>query len=220
MKALVAWSSGKDSAWALHVARETPGLEVAGLLTTCGAEDGKVAMHGTPMALVRAQAQSLGLPLLAVPIPNPCPNDAYDEAMTQALDFARSDGFEAVVFGDLFLQDIRSYRESRLADTGFTPVFPLWQLPTDDLAREMIAGGLKATIVAADAARVPRSFVGRELDEELLGELPDSVDPCGENGEFHTFVHDGPGFAYPVGVSIAGVRERDGLFVADLAPRP
>jgi uncharacterized protein (TIGR00290 family) len=215
VKALIAWSGGKDAAWALHLARQD-GLEVAGLLTTT-AED-RVAMHEVRGALIEAQAAAAGLPLWTVPLPWPCPNAQYESAMRDALQRARKDGIDAAVFGDLFLRDIRAYRESLLAGTGVRPVFPLWGKDTAALAAEMIAGGLRASLICVDLARLPGRFAGREFDPALLADLPAGCDPCGENGEFHTFAWAGPMFAAPVPVTRGQVEERGGFAFADLLP--
>jgi uncharacterized protein (TIGR00290 family) len=215
MRALVAWSGGKDAAWALHVARERR-IEVAGLLTTTAGE--RVAMHDVRFGLIAAQAAAAALPLWKVAVPWPCPNTEYEAALRDALRRARNDGIDTLVFGDLFLADIRAYRESLLAGTGVAPVFPLWAKDTRVLAAEMLAGGLRATLVCVDLARVPARFAGREFDAALLGELPSECDPCGENGEFHTFAWHGPMFRAPVEVKPGRVEERGGYAFADLLP--
>jgi uncharacterized protein (TIGR00290 family) len=217
-KAIVAWSSGKDSAWALHQARLDPGLEVAGLLTTVTRDFGRVSMHGVREGLLEAQARALGLPLLKVPIPTPCPNEAYEAAMRTALDLARGEGVTRIVFGDLFLEDVRAYRETRLEETGLEGVWPLWKLETRALSRRMVEGGLKATLVCLDPRRLPRHFAGRSYDAELLRDLPEGVDPCAENGEFHTFAWDGPMFSEPVPFRTGETVERDGFVFTDLVP--
>jgi len=215
MKALVAWSGGKDAAWALHLAREQ-GVEVAGLLTTTA--DGRVAMHEVRGALVEAQAAAAGLPLWTIPLPWPCPNSEYEAGMRAALLRARTDGIDAVVFGDLFLADIRAYRESLLAGTGIGPLFPLWGRDTRALAAEMIALGLRATLVCVDLAQLPARFAGRDFDPALLADLPGGCDPCGENGEFHTFAWAGPMFRAKVPIERGAVEERGGFAFADLLP--
>lgn len=198
-RALVSWSSGKDAAWALHRLEQAGQFEVAGLLTTFNGASGRVGIHEVERELVAAQAEAVGLPLLLVPLPWPCPNAVYEQALWAALAEAKADlGVTHVAFGDLFLADIRAYREALLAPTGVLPLFPLWQTPTNALAREMIAGGLRAQIVSVDTARLPAAFAGRPFDNALLADLPVGVDPCGEHGEFHTFVWDGPMFARPV----------------------
>lgn len=215
-QALLSWSSGKDSAWALHVLRQQDEIDVVGLLTTFNQEFGRVAMHAVRRDLVDRQAAAVGLPLWPVLLPWPCPNDAYEAAMEVAIARARASGITHVAFGDLFLADIRSYREERMAAAGMTPLFPLWGSDTAALAREMVAGGTRGTIVCVDPAQLDGAFCGREFDGTLLDELPANVDPCGERGEFHTFVWDGPAFAAPVRVERGTVVERDGFVFADV----
>jgi uncharacterized protein (TIGR00290 family) len=218
-KTFVSWSSGKDSAFALWKVREERRLEPVGLLTTVTRSFGRVSMHGVRESLLEAQADAVGLPLLKVEIPFPCPNEVYERAMAAAVDRMRSDGARHIVFGDLFLEDIRAYRESRLAGTGLEPVFPLWGQETSALAREMLLTGLEAYLVCVDPRKLDRSFAGRRFDERLLSELPASVDPCGERGEFHTFVANGPMFSRRVQVDPGEVVDRDGFVFADLVPR-
>jgi len=217
-RAVVAWSTGKDCAFALHLARSAGELEIVGLLSTVTREFGRVSMHGVREAVLDRQAEALGLPVRKVPIPHPCPNEVYEEAMAGAIAGLRSEGVSRVVFGDLFLEDVRAYRESRLAGSGIVPVFPLWGRPTDRLAREMIGSGLEARIVSLDPRRLDRSFAGRSYDLGLIEALPPDVDPCGERGEFHTCVTGGPMFAHPVAVRSGEVVERDGFVFADLVP--
>ena len=208
-RAVVSWSTGKDSAWALHEARRD--FEVAGLLTTLS--DFRVSMHGVREELLDAQAHALGLPVIKVPLPTPCPNDAYESAMTQALSRVRALGATRIVFGDLFLRDVRDYRDSKLAGTGFSGAWPLWGRDTRELAQGLIHAGVRAKIVCLDPRRLPRDFIGGEFDPTRL---PAGVDPCAENGEFHTFVWDGPMFREPVGVRVEGTFERDGFVYADV----
>jgi uncharacterized protein (TIGR00290 family) len=217
MKALVAWSSGKDSAWALHRLLQTTGVEIVGLLTTFSETSDRVAMHAVRRLLVDAQAHAAGLPLRAVPLPWPCSNAHYERIMGQVCRAAAAEGIQAIAFGDLFLSDIRAYRERQLSGTGLEPLFPLWQIPTDRLAREMIAGGLRARLTCIDPI-LPREFAGREFDLKLLRDLPEGVDPCGENGEFHTFAYDGPMFRSPIAIESGETVERDGFIFADLLP--
>jgi uncharacterized protein (TIGR00290 family) len=217
-RAWVSWSSGKDSTFALAAARADPGLEVVGLLTTLNRSADRVAMHAVRRELLEAQAAALGLPLHQVGLPSPCTNEEYEELMTGAVASARSAGVTRMVFGDLFLADVRSYREQALAGTGIEPVFPLWGRPTGDLAREMVDQGVLATITCVDPRQLPSSFAGRRFDHELLADLPEHVDPCGENGEFHTFVSGGPGFAASLEVRVGEVVERDGFVFADVLP--
>jgi uncharacterized protein (TIGR00290 family) len=217
-RALLAWSSGKDSAWALHRLREEGEVEVIGLLTTINEAFDRVAMHAVRVELLRAQAQAVGLPLWPVMIPSPCSNEQYATAMRAAIDRARAEGVTVMAFGDLFLEDIRRYREEQLRGTGIEPRFPLWGLPTGELARAMIEGGLRARLTCVDPRKIDPSFAGRELDGALLADLPETVDPCGENGEFHSFAYDGPMFRHPVAIRAGEVVERDGFVFADLLP--
>jgi uncharacterized protein (TIGR00290 family) len=215
MKTLISWSSGKDSAWMVHVLRQAGDAELGALLTTVNESAQRVAMHAVRVPVLEAQAAALGLPLWQIPIPSPCPNDVYERAMAAAVRRAVADGFTHIAFGDLFLEDIRRYRETRLADTGLTPVFPLFGADTTKLARDMVAAGLRARLTTVDPRVLDARFAGREFDAALLDELPDSVDPCGERGEFHTFAYDGPMFAQPVVVELGDVVERDGFVFAD-----
>jgi len=216
MKTLVSWSSGKDSAWLVHVLRADPHLELAALLTTVNESAKRVAMHAVREDLLEAQAEALGLPLWTVPIPSPCPNEIYEQAMGRAVARAVAEGFTHVAFGDLFLEDVRRYREERLANTGLTPIFPLFNADTTALAREMIAAGLGARLTCVNPKILDRSFAGREFDIDLLEELPASVDPCGERGEFHTFAYRGPMFRRPIPIESGIIVERDGFVFADL----
>lgn len=216
MKTLLSWSSGKDSAWALHILRQTPGIDVVGLLTTITETFDRVSMHGTRTSLLRAQAEAAGLPIEIVPIPYPCPNEIYESRMGEFVGRARAAGIEAIAFGDLFLQDIRAYREARLAGSGLTPLFPLWQSETTELARHMIASGLEARIVTLDPRVMPRHLAGRAFDLSLLDDLPAGVDPCAENGEFHTFACNGPMFSRPIACTVGETVERDGFVFTDL----
>jgi len=215
-RAWVCWSSGKDSAWALHVARQENELDVVGLLTTVTEPYDRVAMHAVRQEILDAQAEAAGLPLCRVPIPAPCSNEAYEEAMSRAIARARDEGVTHMIFGDLFLEDIRQYRQDQLEGTGMTPLFPLWQRPTNALAREMIAAGVVAHVSCLDPKRMPRELAGRVLDEDFLARLPEGVDPCAENGEFHTCVTAGPMFSRPVPVRVGETVERDGFVFTDL----
>jgi uncharacterized protein (TIGR00290 family) len=215
VKVLLSWSSGKDSAWSLHLLRRQPSVEVAGLLTTFNEAFDRVAMHAVRRTLVEKQAESAGIPLWSVPLPWPCSNAEYEKRMAEACRRAVAEGIEGIAFGDLFLADIRAYRERQLAGTGLEPLFPLWQMPTADLAREMIDGRLRARLTSVDPKKLSGEFAGREFDARLLADLPAAVDPCGENGEFHTFVYDAPVFRAPVPVAAGEVVERDGFVFAD-----
>ena len=216
MKTLVSWSSGKDSAWLVHVLRSNPNVELAALLTTVNESAKRVAMHAVREELLEAQAEALGLPLWKVPIPSPCPNEIYEQAMGRAVARAVGEGFTHVAFGDLFLEDVRRYREERLAHTGLTPLFPLFNADTTALAREMIAAGLGARLTCVNPKVLDRSFAGREFDADLLRDLPASVDPCGERGEFHSFAYRGPMFSRPIPIESGIIVERDGFVFADL----
>jgi uncharacterized protein (TIGR00290 family) len=216
IKCLVSWSSGKDSAWLVHVLRASGDVAPGALLTTVNQAAQRVAMHAVRVDLLQAQADALGVPLWQVPIPSPCSNEEYERAMASAVGRAVADGFTHVAFGDLFLEDVRQYREERLAGSGLTPLFPLFGIDTTALAQEMVHGGLRARLTCIDPRALDRRFAGREFDAALLAELPDSVDPCGERGEFHTFAYDGPMFARPVPVRSGEIVERDGFVFADL----
>ncbi len=217
-RAVVSWSSGKDCAFALHEARRLALAEPVALLTTLDEASGRVAMHAARAELVRLQAEAAGLPLIEVPLPWPCSNANYEARMAAAMPRLAALGATAMVFGDLFLQDVRAYRERQLAATGIAPLFPLWGRPTRALAGEMIAAGLDARLVTVDPAQLDPAFAGRRFDEALLADLPEGADPCGENGEFHTCVLDGPMFSRPVAVIPGEVVTRDGFVFADLVP--
>ncbi len=212
----MSWSSGKDSTFALEALRRE--MPVAGLLTTLNARFRRVAMHGVREVLLEAQAESLGLPLYKVDLPWPCPNEVYEERMGEAVRAARERGVTGVAFGDLFLEDVRRYREERMAGTGLEIHFPIWGRDTRELAEEMVESGLRAVLTTVDPRHCPKHFAGRAYDASLLRELPESVDPCGENGEFHTFAWDGPGFRTPVAIRPGPVVERDGFVFADFEP--
>jgi uncharacterized protein (TIGR00290 family) len=216
MRTLVSWSSGKDSAWLVHVLRQRPDVELVGVLTTVNEVFGRVAMHAVRIELLQAQADALGLPLWQIPIPSPCPNEVYERAMASAVRRAVEQGITHMAFGDLFLEDVRRYREERLAGTGLTPIFPLFGSDTAVLAREMVDAGLGARLTCIDPKVLDRSFAGREFDAKLLRDLPPSIDPCGERGEFHSFAYRGPMFSRAIPVESGVVVERDGFVFADL----
>jgi uncharacterized protein (TIGR00290 family) len=217
-KAWLAWSSGKDSAWSLHTVRQSGEVDVVALLTTVNRTHQRVAMHAVRESLLEMQAAETGLPLIKVFIPSPCPNEVYEQAMSDAMARARAEGVHHVVFGDLFLEDIRAYREKQLAACDMTPVFPLWGIDTRKLAEQMLAGGLRASLTCIDPRKLDRSFAGRAFGEDLLRALPPGVDPCGENGEFHTCVSAGPMFRRPIPLESGEIVERDGFVFADLLP--
>ena len=217
-KAFVSWSSGKDSAYALLETRRQSIAEIVGILTTIDATDDRVAVHGVRSGLLTRQAAALGLPLIRVELPHPCPNEAYEARFVDACLRIKAQGIEHIVFGDLFLEDIRTYREGLLARAGVQGVFPLWRRDTRSLAHEMIASGIVAHLVCVDLQRLDRSYAGRLFDSGFLSSLPCGVDPCGENGEFHTVVSAGPMFAAPIPVHVGETVERDGFVYADIIP--
>jgi uncharacterized protein (TIGR00290 family) len=217
-RVLLSWSSGKDSAWTLHVLREEPDVEVIGLLTTVNSTHGRVAMHATRLNIVEAQARAVGLPLHVIPLPWPCSNEEYERGMRKAINDGLKSGATHVAFGDLFLEDIRAYRLKQLEGSGIEPLFPIWHEPTELLARRMIDTGVEAVITCVDPNKLPCSFAGRSFDHAFLNELPQDVDPCGENGEFHTCVLTGPMFREPLRAAVGEVVERDGFCFADLVP--
>jgi uncharacterized protein (TIGR00290 family) len=215
-KALISWSSGKDSAFALHEVRRSGEFDVVGALTSVTETFGRVSIHGVRQEILQAQCEAAGLPSRIVPIPYPCPNQIYEARMGEAVARAVQDGITHMIFGDLFLADVRAYREQKLAGTGITPVFPLWGRPTLELARMMIASGLKACLATVDLKKLPAEFAGRPFDAQLLGDLPAGIDPCGENGEFHTCVIAGPIFTRRIPVTAGERVDRDGYAYCDL----
>jgi len=219
-RVLLSWSSGKDSAWALHLMRQQPHIEVVGLLSTINTQFQRVAMHGTRLSVLEAQAEAAHLPLWTVPLPWPCSNEIYEQRMREACDRAIREKVDAIAFGDLFLPDVRAYREKQLKPTGLEPLFPLWGLPTAELARTMIAGGLRARLTCVDTKQLSGAFAGREFDAALLNDLPPQADPCGERGEFHTCVYDGPIFEARLNLEAGEVVDRDGFIYADLLQIP
>jgi uncharacterized protein (TIGR00290 family) len=217
-KALVSWSSGKDSAWTLYRLRQDPRYEIAGLFTTFNERYERVNMHATPLVMLRKQAVAAGLPLREIALPDPCPMEAYSAAMRAFVAECRRDGIECIAFGDLFLEDIRAYREKQMEGTGIEPVFPLWGSDTRALAGEMLDGGLAAYVSSVDLKKVPADFAGRRWTRELLAELPPDCDPCGENGEIHTVVVDGPMFSHAIPARVGEIVRRDGFVYADVVP--
>ena len=215
MKTALSWSSGKDSAWTLHILR-SQGIEVSALLTTVNTTHDRVAMHAVRRELLEAQAEAANVPLRIVDLPWPCPNEVYEARMGAAVERLIVDGFEQIAFGDLFLRDIREYREKQMEGLPIKPIFPLWDIPTGRLAREMISGGLRSRITCVDPKKLDEKFAGRVWDSILLNELPAMVDPCGENGEFHTFAFDGPMFSTSLDIRLGEIVERDGFIFADI----
>ena len=215
-KVLLSWSSGKDSAWALHLLKQQPDIHVAALFTTFDSAADRVAMHGVRRALVQEQAKAVGLPLWSVELPWPCTNAEYEARLSAVLARAHEEDFDAIAFGDLFLNDIRAYREKQLELSGIEPLFPAWGIPTEQLSREMIASGVKAKIVCVDTTKLDSSFAGRDWKNDLLEALPPGIDPCGENGEFHTFVFESPVFARAIDVHTGELVERSGFVFVDL----
>lgn len=214
----LSWSSGKDSAWTLHLLRRTPGIEIAALITTFNEAANRVAMHAVRRELVEIQAARVGLPVWTIDLPWPCSNAVYEELMAGVCRRAVQNRVTGIAFGDLFLRDIRAYREKQLETTGLQPLFPVWQIPTRELAWEMIRAGVKAKVTCVDPAKLDRSYAGRDFDAGFLNSLPDQVDPCGENGEFHTFVYDAPVFSSAIKVEAGEIVERDGFVFADVLP--
>ena len=214
-RVLISWSSGKDCAWVLHLLRQQTRHRNRRPLTTINAEFDRVAMHGTRRSILQAQAAAAQLPLWDIPLPWPCSNEIYAGRMADACRRAVSEQIDAIAFGDLFLRDIRTYREEQLKSTGIEPVFPLWEIPTAELARSMISAGLRAKVVCVDSRQLDLSFAGRGFDTDLPNDLPPSVDPCGEKGEFHSCVYDGPMFSQPIALEPGEIVNRDGFIYAD-----
>ncbi len=216
MKTLVSWSSGKDSAWMLHKLRDSQDVDVVGIFSTVNEAAERVAMHGVRVELLKLQAQRLGLPLHIIDIPYPCSNKDYEAKMGRFIATAQQDAVSGFAFGDLFLEDVRQYRVDQLSNTAIRPVFPLWQIPTDRLAHEMIENGLRAVVTCVDPKQLPQEFAGRFFDHDFLTDLPPNVDPCGENGEFHSFVFDGPMFESAIDITVGETVQRDGFVFADV----
>ncbi len=214
-KILVSWSSGKDSAWTLHMLKADAHLEIAGIFCTVNEAFDRVAMHAVRLEILNLQANRCGLPVDVITIPNPCSDHEYAARMRAFVDGAGARGVEGFAFGDLFLEDIRDYRIRNLRGTGIEPIFPLWKADTDKLARCMIAGGLQAKVTCVDPARLPAEFAGRDFDEAFLKDLPAAVDACGENGEFHTCVYNAPCFSQPIDLVAGEIVVRDGFVFAD-----
>ena len=217
-KTLLSWSSGKDYAWALHTLQNDPTIELVGLLTTLNQSAQRVAMHGVRRQLLRAQGRAAGLPIWEIDLPERCSNEVYQEIMRSTLARAKADEVEIMAFGDLFLEDVRDYRIDNMRGTGIEPLFPIWGIPTDELSQTMTSSGLSAILSCVDPKQLDPSFVGRTYDDQLLANLPESVDPCGEKGEFHTFVTAGPMFSAPIDVIVGERVERGGFHFADILP--
>ena len=215
-KVALSWSSGKDSAWTFHLLRQQPDIQISALITTFNTEADRVAMHAVRRSLVEEQAKRVRTPLWAVELPWPCSNSEYEERFRAIWQRDKAEGIAAIEFGDLFLQDIRDYRIRQLEGSGLEPLFPAWHIPTGQLSRDMIAAGVKAKITCVDPAKIRKSFAGREYDLNLLNALPSGADPCGENGEFHTFVYDAPVFSRPIDVQAGEIVEHNGFAFADL----
>ena len=215
-RTLMSWSSGKDSAWALYKLQQDPQIEIDGLFCTVNSEYHRVAMHAIRVELLQRQAESVGLPMKIIEIPYPCSNEEYEEIMAQFVESSKAANIEYFAFGDIFLEDVRGYREEKLNGSGISPLFPIWGIPTDKLSREMIRDGLRAVITCVDPKQLPQEFIGREYDESFLDDLPGGVDPCGENGEFRSFVFDAPNFVRPIEISLGEVVQRDGFVFVDV----
>jgi uncharacterized protein (TIGR00290 family) len=215
---LLSWSSGKDSAWALHVLRQEQDIKVVGLFCTFNMKFERGAMHAVRNELIQQQAERIGLPLQLIPIPYPCSDFEYKTIMENFIEQAESEGIDCIAFGDLYLEGIRSYREANLAETGIEPLFPLWGIPTNELSKEMVSSGLRAKITSIDPKYLPVDFAGHDYDNAFLEQIPDNVDPCGENGEFHSFVYDGPMFKNKVNITVGETVMRDGFVYTDILP--
>jgi uncharacterized protein (TIGR00290 family) len=217
-RTLLSWSSGKDSAWTLHVLQQQKDVEVVGLFCTYNEKFERGAMHGVRIELIRQQAEKTGLPLQLIPIPDPCSDAEYKTIMADFIKQVKSRGIDNIAFGDLFLEDIRRYREESLAGTGITPLFPLWGKPTGELSKEMVSKGLRAIITSVDPKSLTADFAGHVYDSTFLEQIPDSIDPCGEKGEFHSFAYDGPMFKSRLNIRVGETVTRDGFVFADVLP--
>ncbi|OGW56276.1 MAG: ATP-binding protein [Nitrospirae bacterium RBG_13_43_8] len=217
-RTLLSWSSGKDSAWALHVLRQNPGIELLGLFTVMNKKYSRVSMHATRLELLQVQANAVGLPLQTIDLPDPCTNEQCDTIMRHFVTESSAKGVECMAFGDLFLEDIRKYRENQLKGTGIEPVFPLWGIPTKELADQMLLAGLEAYVSSVDLKKLPSCFAGRKWSKDLIEDFPEDCDPCGENGEIHTIAVGGPMFRKTVSVRVGEVVERNGFAYADIIP--
>jgi uncharacterized protein (TIGR00290 family) len=217
-KTLLSWSSGKDSAWVLHLLRQNTGIKILGLFTVINQKYNRVSMHATRLEMLEQQANAVGMPLHTINLPDPCTNEQYDAVMRHFVMESVSNGIECMAFGDLFLEDIRKYRENQLKGTGIEPIFPLWKIPTAELAEQMLSAGIEAYVSSVDLKRLPSHFAGRKWSRNLLKELPQDCDPCGENGEIHTVVVGGPMFTKSIPIKIGEIVERNGFAYADIIP--
>ena len=219
-KTLMSWSSGKDSAWTLHQLLQNPDYDVVGLFSTINKEVHRVAMHGVRVELLKAQAESIGLPVEIIELPDPCTNEDSEIIIGTFIDKVKADNIKCIAFGDLYLEDIRKYREDQLKDTGIQPIFPIWGIPTDELSKTLIENGIKTVITCVDSKQISEDFAGKNYDQQFLESLPESADPCGENGEFHSFVYDGPMFKEAIKITVGETVHKGQFVFADVLPQP
>lgn len=219
-KTLLSWSSGKDSAWALYQLKKMPDIDLVGLFSTYNQKFERIAMHSTRLDLVKMQASEAGLPIELIPLPFPCSNEDYEKIMGDFIKSVIERGITHIAFGDLFLEDIRQYRIDKLEGTGITPIFPIWGIPTNELSRTMIASGLRSQVTCIDPKQIPEEFAGQEYNSDFIESLPDSVDPCGENGEFHSFAFAGPMFKNHIPITVGETVKRDGFIFTDVQFNP
>jgi uncharacterized protein (TIGR00290 family) len=217
-RTLLSWSSGKDSAWALHLLRQDPGIDLLGLFTVMNEKFDRVSVHSTRRELLQRQADAVGLPLQTINLPDPCTNEQCDTIMREFVMQSAAQGVQCMAFGDLFLEDVRKYREDQVSGTGIDPVFPMWGIPTRKLAEQMLSAGLDAYVSSVDLKKLPARFAGKKWSRELISELPQDVDPCGENGEIHTIAVGGPMFRRPISITVGETVERNGFAYADIVP--
>jgi uncharacterized protein (TIGR00290 family) len=217
-KTLLSWSSGKDSAWALHLVQQDPRIELLGLFTVMNQKYSRVSMHATRSEMLHCQAEAVGLPIETISLPDPCTNEQYDAIMRHFVTESVNKGIECMAFGDLFLEDVRKYRENQLKGRGIDPLFPLWGIPTSDLAEQMLSAGLEAYVSSVDLKKLPSRFAGQKWSRNLIAEFPKDCDPCGENGEIHTIAVGGPMFQKTVLVRVGDIVNRNGFAYADIIP--
>ncbi|RMF95412.1 MAG: adenine nucleotide alpha hydrolase [Candidatus Schekmanbacteria bacterium] len=218
-RTLLSWSSGKDSAWALYKLQQDPEIDLVGIFSTVNKKFNRIAMHGVKVELLYLQAECIGLPLQLIEIPYPCSNEEYEEKMARFVEKSKQNKIDCFAFGDLFLEDIRKYREEKLKGTGIAPIFPIWGIPTDKLSEEMINKGLKAVITCVDPKQISETFIGRSYDKSFLNNIPKDIDPCGENGEFHSFAYGGPMFEKDMKISVGKIVRRDGFVFVDVSAK-